>query len=265
MKQLYIVALFILLIPFVASAQSAAGFATQSIFLSTETPVAGERISVYASVFNTSTSTFSGAVRFEQGGSAFGTMPITLQPGQAVMASAYWTPSAGQQTIEVALQNARGQTVASESQVFAVAKPYASQATASGIYDSIASSTQVEPAEPIVSAVASVSPTAARAIKPILGGIDAARTGIADFLSSQIDVAHGNLPTTSIGFVPKQASPGGILHTAEEAGWTLYFYLLVALRFIVAQFIIFYPLLVFLFFWLLYKLYRHMSRPSWQR
>ncbi len=263
--------------PFLAIAQSiTTGFATQPIFLSKDTPLAGQAILIYSSISNVSTSTFDGSVVFRDESVEIGRILISLSPGEARLISVSWRPTVGTHTVTATLTNSRGIAVAQQSADFTIASPDAAAASlalgnaAANVNSFFDASTTVQPATPIDQEISSFSPQIGAVIQPVLNGIDAGRTIAAHTLTGQITLAQSNVPANSLGTNPgagltsiSQLNPQGIWNSVLHVLWSVYLYLLIFLRFIVIKFAIFYPLVVIILFWLLYRLYRRLTRPRW--
>ncbi len=252
--------------PYAASANaSAAGFATQSIFLSRSGATEGEDVLLYASVSNPSGSAFQGVVAFKDAAREIGSVSLSLSSGEARLVSISWQPGAGAHTITAALENAAGETLATETADFTISPKPAAQTAAV-----LNASLLVEPSTGLEESIASVSPQTGAVARPVLIALDNARSAAASFLDAQLAQAKPRLPGMVLGAETASTSTpasGGILGQATgwilAVFWTLYFYLLTVVRFAVGSVAFFYPIFVFVFFYVLFKLYRVMSAPRY--
>lgn len=149
----------------------------------------------------------------------------------------------------------------------------AATSTAATIYSRIGTTTPVETSGGIETFITSVSPQVARYIQPVLGAIDTGRVWVAQTLERQIVATTPKLPGNSL------LKPGAgeelsktsefnwqkVVDSVVGVLWTIYFFLLVIIRFAVAKLILCYPLLVVACGYLLVQLYRRIVLPRWAR
>lgn len=262
MKRLFAV-LVLCLAPLCALAQSSgAGFATQSIFLSQANVFEGDTVRIYASVFNTSDASFSGFISFKDGSDGISEVSLSLSAGQAQVVSIPWKPIAGSHTVTAEMHRSDGTLVGQTSSKFIVAPPRPKTPSANDAPPPVESSAGIQ------QSIAGVSPAVANAANPVFSAIDSARVSAANFLDRQIASTAPKLPgkSAAVSSQPSAATSsanGGIIGpTVWGIIWTVYFYLLSILRFIIGSIAFFYPLLALVFFYLMYKLYRRMTRRS---
>src|SRR5258708_3778720 len=104
------VAVFICaLLPLATFAESlSAGFATNSIFASQKDITAGEAITIYVVLFNSSAENFSGDVVFAIDDRSIGTKHVVLGTGEAQTPSITWTAVKGTHTANAHIEKIVG-------------------------------------------------------------------------------------------------------------------------------------------------------------
>lgn len=240
-----------------AGTASAAGFAKHSLFLSRGSVVLGDSVIVYALVANEATSTFDGVIVFSDGDEQIGSVSTTLKAGEARIASVSWTPSAAGARALTASLRSGDSVIEEQSETFSVAAPAKKTGTSAAA--------AIQTSHSIQEKIGGVSPQAAQIVEPIFETVDGWRQTASDVLYGQIAKAKGNLPGNVLGLQtykpddennPSSYSPWAIL-------WTLYFYALTILNFLLVSAVIFYPLLAILFIYILWKLFQRMSGRSY--
>jgi hypothetical protein len=259
------VALSFLLLPSLALA---AGFAKDSLFLSKSPATEGEAVKIYAIVANPTNAAFKGSVVLSDGASKIASIDVVMEAGATQTTSASWKPLAGTHTIKAELTSTDGTVVEQESQTVTIAskpKPAAVVATTEQSAAVVGSSDDIQ------KSIANVSPQVAGATAPIFTVIDGARSGAADVLDTQIANTKESLAKTQ--------KPGLVLGTSTKAiadpiiknPWgsfwyflyTVYLYILTALRWLVGNAGIFYPVFAILFLYILWRIFRRIRRPSY--
>ena len=243
-----------------------AGFAKQSIFLSEASVTEGDTVRIHATVSNDATAQFAGSVVVKDGADTLGSAPVTLSAGAAQAISLSWTPTAGTHTLTADLETASGTSVEQESAQFTVAaKPEPQLDITSGQPASVDSSQTIQ------QQIGSLSPQVAHASQPLFTVIDGARSGAANVLDNQIASTQAKLLNT-----PKPGIVAGASTTADASVtnpwgtfwfvlYTIYLYILTILLWLVSNAGVFYPVLAILFLYMLWRIYRRMRRPAWQR
>lgn len=238
-----------------------AGFASQSIFLSRSPVTEGESVRVYVTVSNPGADSFKGSVAVTEDGETIGTVPLTLATGGAQTVSVVWKPmTAGARTVKAALIQ-DGTTAAETQQTFTIQeKPKPKPAATEAPVDTDQSAAAVESSAGIQESIQSISPAAGNAAKPVFGAIDSARQSIANVADQQLaNVA----PKISKGQSKGQVEGAQTENTQPwywSIVWTIYFYILTLVRFLVGSAGIFYPLLAILFLYFLYRMFRRYRR-----
>lgn len=219
---------------------------------------------IHAVVQNDLTAKFPGNLVIKDGETKVGSVPVTLDPGEAQAVSVSWKPSAGSHKITAELQDQGGTAVESESETFAIkAKPKPVAATSSKPSSQAAAA--VESSSAIQEQIGNLSPAAEGVAAPVFKLVDGSREAIADVLDSQI--AKTKPKVTKIP-MPMQGEVEGAqtVKTPDPQGWassiffTVYFYILTVLRFVVGSAGVFYPLLAIVFFFTLWRMYRRFRR-----
>ena len=276
-----------------AADSTGAGFVAESVFFSHTPLVEGSNVFIYASVLNTSADAFSGKVVFTDAGIEIGSLAVTLAPGEARIVSISWTPTTGSHAISAALQSVNGTPVASSGALAPNAKITVSAAAKPETPPAQPDTTVVVPSSDIQKAVEYVSPPVAKTLQPAFVTVDKAREGAAAFIDNQIkqtknslikqaqgSVAGTSAPSFSASSTPSLAGFGDASSSSDssapassgsftDTAWTwalnAYLYLLAAVRFGVANPMAFYPVIILLFFWGMYKMYKHMTRPRFDQ
>ncbi len=248
----------------------AAGFATQPLFLSQTSVTEGDTVQMYAVVSNSDLSNkFSGTIVFQDATTTIGTIPVTLAAGAASTASISWKPVAGSHDITAELTDSSGTVAGQESATFLInPKQQLAAASAAGTTLSVGSS------QPIQQSIASFSPVVASTTQPLFSTIDSVRTVAAHTLDNsitwskqQISKAQNTkqlLGSTAVASSSPNISAG---NSAISTAWvvlaTVLLYILSILRYIVANAGFFYPLLAILFFYILWRTFKHFRRPRY--
>lgn len=242
------------LVPMLASA---AGFANQSIFLSKSPVTEGESVRIYATVSNPASDTFKGSVLISENGETIGTMPLTLTTGGAQTVSVVWKPTtAGAHTVKAALIQ-DGTTAAEAQQTFTIQekpKPKAVEPDPTDNTDQSAAA--VESSAGIQESIQSISPAVGSAARPIFGAIDSVREKIAGVADQQLATIGPKVSKGQVEGISTEATQPWYWSIA----YTIYFYILTLVRFLVGSAGIFYPLLALLFLYFLYRMFRRYRR-----
>ena len=240
----------------------AAGFATQSIFLSKDTVTEGDTVLIHTTVTNTSAENFSGTLDLHDEASAIGSVPVTLKAGEADTASLSWKPPAGSHTVTAELRDTKNTVTETTSATFSIAaKPVPASA--------VVQAPAVDTSAAIQQSIAGISPTIAQDTAPAFTAVDSARKSIAGTLNNGIQWSKGqigsNLSKGQVLGASTKATPSGIGNTAWTILATISLYACSILWYLVAHAGVFYPILAFLFFYLLWKLSRSMRRSKYSR
>jgi hypothetical protein len=240
-----------LALPLVAGA---AGFSSSALFLSKSPVVEGETILIHAVVQNESAEPFSGELAFETGTTTIGTVPVTLEAGEARTVSISWSPAAGTHTVVALLESTSGEVAADERASFTVAKK--PEPKPAGSSSAAAERTDVETSSTIQSAIENTSPTAAKYSAPVLTSLDSLREKGTYVLDGQIAQTRDRLESGEVLGESDEKTWG---QTASTIAQTLYLYVLTLMRAILANVALFYPLFAIAFLYALWRLYRRMS------
>ena len=242
----------------------ATGFAKDSLFLSRSPVTAGQSVHIYAIVANDGTSAFSGSVVLSDGSQKIASVPVSITAGGTQIASAPWTPDAGVHTIQAKLTSDTGTVVEQESASFTINEPPVTTSNSTS-----QSAATVDSSAPIQTDIANISPQVASASQPLFTVIDGARASAAGVLDTQLANAKSKISTTpQTGFVlgsstvanPTISNPWGMFWYAL---YTIYFYILTILRWLIGNAGVFYPFLAILFLYSLWRIYKRMRRPRY--
>ena len=261
----------------------AAGFVSQPIFLSTSPVTVGQNVRVYAIVSNDSPISFTGSVLISADGTLLGSPSSTMAIGATQTVSASWTPTTpGDHVIMAQLTANDGSVVQQVSQTFTITAPPPPVEPASASStdaNSYVGDSGYEPSTGIQDAIASISPALATDTQSVFAAIDTIRQAAAALLNTQISgadqaltVIHASASTSIATDTPNAftnlqplASTVPSLSTSQNSVksifWNIYLYILLALRFLIDNAAIFYPFLVLIFFYIIWRVYKRMSRP----
>lgn len=256
MKKLVLLAALLLL----PSSAFSAGFAKQSLFLSQTSVTESETVLIHAVVNNDTPGTFAGVMVFTEGAKSIGTVPVSLNAGEAGAVSVSWKPAAGSHTITAELRK-DGVFVEKQSATFTVAAKPVPVAT-----NQSQSAAAVESSEGIQESIASLSPGAAEAAKPAFTLIDGGRSQLSEIVDGQIAAAKTNLGPRAgavLGAETVTQAKADPMGTFWAILWTVYLYLLTVVKFIIGNAGVFYPVLAFLILLSLWRLFNRFRRPAY--
>lgn len=262
--------LFPILLVFVPlSSFAAVGFAQESVWLSHTPVIAGETVSIYAALTNGGAETLTTTAYFRDNGIRIGSLPVSLQPGEARIVSLSWTPSVGKHSLAVELASSSVQLAkGTQTTTVTVEKPSVFSAL-SIPKDSAVAATAFTDSSGIQAQIAKLSPLLDTYTKPVFSTIDSWRLRGSTLLQAQassskekaqaardekVNIADGKTDTS---YASQKLTFSQILHT-------LLMYIFSALQFLLAKAAFFFPLLAFVFFLLLWKLYRRYIRPKYK-
>ncbi|HEY4502088.1 MAG TPA: hypothetical protein VJJ20_03430 [Candidatus Paceibacterota bacterium] len=238
----------------------AAQFAPSALFLSEESVTEGDTVFIHAVVQNDGAAKFPGTLVITDGAKEIGRVAVMLAPGEVRAVSVSWKPAAGSHDIVAELQDSEGAVAQSESKTFVVkAKPKpAAKPTASS-----SAAAAVESSDGIQNQIDSLSPAVGGVLAPVFKLVDGGREAIADVLDSQLKSVG---PKVTALPLPGVVAGAQTIKAPEEQGWfwsivyTVYFYILTVLRYVVGSAGVFYPVLALLFFFILWRTYRRFRR-----
>jgi hypothetical protein len=263
--QKFFVALAIFLLPSIAFA---AGFAKQSIFLSTDSPTEGDSVFVYVVLYNDTNQPFTGLLKIYDTDGTIGTSSVALLAGKAETAAIPWQPAAGTYVLNATLLTPDGATtIESESASFVVA-PQPEPATTQASTGNGGAGMSIQSSTPLEQFIASFSPAVASGTAPVFSAIDSGRDATGQVLGAATTWAEQQA-------VPKETSGQKLTSTTTPAvasvvqatvtsSATALAWLLMALHYGVANIGIFYPVIVLLFFFFMWRLWRRMRRPRYR-
>ena len=255
MRYAAVIALFLL--PTLASG---AGFAKQSLFLSKQSVTEGETVLIHAVITNEAAATFGGTMQFSEGATVIGSVPVSLDAGEASAVSVSWKPTGGSRTIVAELKKGT-EVVEKESAIFVIAqKQKPAQANTGQTAAAIESSAKIQ------EGLAGISPQAAAASAPAFTFIDGGRAALSGVVDKQIATAKANLGPREgevLGSETVTQAKTDPLGTFWFILWTLYLYLLTLLNFIIGSAGVFYPVLAFLVLYFLWRLIKRYRRPAY--
>jgi len=246
-----------------------AGFAKDPLFLSSSPVTEGQTVHVYAVITNTSNAAFVGTLVFDDNGVRIGSESINLAAGGTETGSVLWTPAAGTHPVTAELVASDGAVAEQVSETFDVAANAAAD-TAPASAAQTQSAASIDSSAAIQKDIANVSPQAANASQPVFSAIDGARNNAADFLDGQIAATKEKVAATpKPGIVAGASTEDVQIQNPSNGFWywfyTAYLYILTALRWLIGNAGVFYPVLAILFLYLLWRLFRRYRRPTWDR
>ena len=224
-------------------------------------------VHLYAIVANPTDAKFSGQVQFTEGPTDIGSMSVSLAPGATQTASVLWKPAAGNHTIEATLKADDGTVAQKTSQTFSVKAPPPPQTPeVPG-----ANSAAVESSQAIQTQISNVSPQVGAAVAPAFNFVDGVRQSIAQATDNQIAQVEpkivpvplpGSTGSPQSGQVEgaQTQAPSGTGGWIQAVGYTLYFYVLVLVRFVVGSAAVFYPVVAVAFLWFMWRMFSRFRR-----
>lgn len=252
---------FILFLPSIALG---AGFAKQSLFLSKSSVTEGDTVLIHAVVSNDAAVKFTGTLTLEDGTVKVGTVPVSLDAGEANTLSVSWKPLAGSHKVTANLKASDGSVVESESATFVIAEKPKPVPTASAL---ASQSAAVGSSQPIQQGISNFSPAAANVTQPIFAVVDSARASVSAALDAGTAWAKEQLAQTKPGVVlgTETVKPqnGSVWSTIWYVLALLALYACTVLQFVVSSAAIFYPVLALVFLYFLWKMFRHFRRPAY--
>lgn len=248
---------------FPLSSHAAAGFAPQSLFVSKESPAAGEEILIHATVFNSESKSVNGSVEFAVDGDPIGSQEFELATGEAKIISTKWKATSGEHqfnayidgTPEIKLTTSSSVKVTVRDEPVSQVQQLAG-ALSGGISSVIASSS------PAVQSVANTIYAKTESWRE--AGLAYLSDALKDATTSPAIIARSSGATSTVSqgavlgtsTVPKGAEPSDSSLFSGVRSATLGF-----LRVIFGTAAFFYPFFAILFFILLYVAKRTLIRP----
>jgi hypothetical protein len=248
-----------------------AGFAKDPIFLSRTPVTEGQSVRVYAVISNTESTAFTGTLVFYDNKIKIGSSNINLAVGATQTASVSWTPTGGSHAVNAQLVASDGTVTEQSQNTFSIAsKPKAADSVFSTTSTQSQSAAVIESSVDIQKSIANVSPQVASAAAPVFTIIDGGRNAIADTLDSQIEATQKKVASApKPGLVAGAVTEDVKVENPTTGFWywlyTAYLYILQALRWLVGNAGVFYPIIAFAFLYFLFRMYRRFRRPAWQR
>jgi hypothetical protein len=194
-----------------------------------------------------------------------GTVAVAIAPQGADTISVSWKPLAGSYTVTAELTQKDGTVVESESEKFTISekpKPASSEDTSAG-----GISTQVQSSADVQAMIAKFVPGLSSASEPVFSGVDSLRREAADLLNQGIDWSKsktgGKKPGEVLGASVQNTSPQGIMTTLSYAAGAAAYYFFSALKWIVANTGVFYPVVALAFLYALWRIFAGMRRPNY--
>ncbi len=253
----FAVALLTALLPLIVSAT---GFAEDTLFLSKTSVTEGETVLIHTVVANDSDKALEAKVTFSAGDMEVGSVPAKLKAGEAATVSLSWKPEAGTHRVTAAFSAPNMETETRSATFEVKAKPSPTLSTTDE-KDNIAAA--VQSSDFIESKIEEFSPETAQTLNPVFEFIDTAREKAAHTLDSQLDWAKQKIDKKPPGIIAGAETGGGSwMDTVFFGIYTLYFYLLTVIRYILGNAGIFYPVAVFIFFYFLWKTFRRIRRRN---
>ena len=239
----------------------AAGFAEQSIFLSRSPVVEGDTVRIYSIVTNTTGTTFSGRVVIQEGTQTIGTVPVSLAAGATETASVSWAPTAGSHTVVAELQTSTGSVAEERSETFVInPKPAPASKTTSGQGAALSESAAVDSSESIQTQIKNISPAAGGALAPAFGFVDSVRQKMADAAETQLAATKPKVSSNPLDTPNTDSGAPSSLGWLWSIVFTLYFYVLTLVLFLVSSAALFYPLLAVFFLYFMWRMFRRFRR-----
>jgi len=243
-----------------------AGFARQSLFLSKASVTEGESVLIHAPVKNDAAA-WSGEAVFSDDARPIGTVSVSLKAGEARVVSVSWTPETpGTHAISARLSK-DGTVADTLSANFTVeAKPKAKEDAEE---TALGSAAAIQSGAVVKDWLGNISPVLANTLAPVISTVDPLRQSASNLIDGQLAAAKQKLPGNVLGSSTQASSTepvsaATLWDSVWGVLWTVYYYLLTVLNFLIVNAALFYPILAFLFLFLLWKLYQRMSGRSYR-
>jgi hypothetical protein len=238
----------------------AMGFAKQSLFLSQATVSEGQTVFIYAVITNDTANYFNGKLVFNDGDEPIGTTTVALDSDRASAYSVSWKPKEGQHNVAAKLVDASGKVVSSEDTIFFIdPPPQPAQVLAQPTPSPKKSASDETPtdilqtSEPIEKAVTGISPYVGSKVAPVFNAIDAARAKAAFSMGRGSGWSKQQIAKSAL-------AKGGFGNTLWLILSTMALYVCTALAYVINNIGVFYPVLLALFFFGLWRLYKLVRR-----
>jgi hypothetical protein len=246
------VVVFFPLLTLAASADIPAGFAPTSIFASQTNITAGDTISLFSVLYNSSSDTLTADVVFTIDGTSVGTKHVSLGAGETQTPSVSWTATTGSHTASAHLENIVSSTgegasllnASADTITLTVAPPPPPSATTQAI-------------DTVTSAIASSTPVVTNVAQNVYDLTEAVRQGAINALQNQLGTStapKGAVLGASTFNAPQDAATSSDAASGSFLG-SIWHSILGALLFICNMQILFYGCLLIVIF-VLYKLLR---------
>jgi hypothetical protein len=152
-----------------------AGFAPGPVWVSKHAPVSGEKVFLYAAIYNASETPIEGSITFSVDGTSVGSVPFALDDGETSIKSVSWTATEGSHTVDAVVgtaiekQSKQATSVRSHTtgEVTISVAPPAPQSVAVEHIDSASAavSTVLASSSPIVASIANTVISATESIR----------------------------------------------------------------------------------------------------
>ena len=238
----------------------ATGFAKQSLFLSQSSVTEGQTVFIYAVVEDSTPNAFVGTLRFSDENGLIKEIPVSLESGKASTVSVPWQPKAGTHTVTATLATTAGTAVESQDATFTINAPHPTASTP--VQPSTTKNTErvsfsdqtiVSSSTPVINLIGRFLPQAAAKSQPVFTSIDTLRTNSVAKLDQGTTWSKANMQQSA-------ATPGSTQNTLWLILNTFVLYLCSSVAYALAHVGIFYPALVGIFFFILWRIFKLFKR-----
>ena len=266
----YIVLSLAFLIPCGLVFADTTGFAEGSVWVSHTPIVEGETVLIHAALTNGSDTKLTGTVVFKDNSKAIGSIPFTLESGEARIVSLSWKATAGSHSLTASIEKASdaGAAQTQTLDVSVASKEIAVPISTPAKKDN-AAAVAFTNAKPLEDAIGSVSPKAEEITKPVFTTLDSFRKSAGEVLGAQTSATEAKVASLSAQKkkltaenTPAATSEGRKV-SAYQIFNTVLLYIYEVLLVIVSSAGYFYPVFFFLFFFILYKIFQRIRRPNY--
>ncbi len=249
----YLAALLLLFFPLASYAQ--ASFPEQSLWLSDTKPTVGEKIRIYAVIYNGSDSEVSGTLTFMVDGKNNGSKDVSLDTGESTVVASPWTAVEGEHTFTATFTTGAGTEAVATSESVTASVDAPPSEVEQAVSEAKNVTTQVAAtALPVISAIGN----------NIYAATESLRNAGITYLETKIEPHRSNpavLGTTTVsrveGFQSTDSgasdSPGIVAKALNAAA--------VGTLAVFRSFWLFYPILVVLLLLIFRWLYKWATRP----
>jgi len=248
----------------------AVGFTSDPVWLSRTPAYENEKISVYASLTNSTEEVLRAVAYFRDNGTLIDTLPVSLQPGEARILTISWTPTKGKHTLAVEIASSTIDLPAKTKTTSVSVLAKEEQVPQKGLLNgpSQAAAATYSDSSIIQGAIGKLSPTVQAYTSPVFGFIDSKRQKFSDFLNDKAEKTRTVLSNASLqkkaleGKSDRESQKASRQYTISQFVNTALLYVFEALALLTSSALLSYGVFVLLVIYVCYKIFRYF-RPAY--